>query len=133
MSYASLRSSGAQRLRSFHINDDSIHGTLLTCKTKKPHGVDWPLACPRKGVTGSTEWIRPLLDFRATHEKTNGFEPPFTFPRVNHLWELESAEPPTTPPHDGNLLSCASRSATNVGRRTRYTPLKICAIQRPSG
>ena len=55
MSYASLRFSDARRLKSFDVNHDSIRGALLTCKTKKTHGKNWPWACPRTGITSSTD------------------------------------------------------------------------------
>ena len=32
--YASLRFSDVQRIRTFEVNDDSVHGTLLRSKTK---------------------------------------------------------------------------------------------------
>ena len=64
MSYASLRFSDAQRLKTFEVNSDSIYGTLLTCKTRKQHGLDWPWACPLMGITGTTKWVQPILDFR---------------------------------------------------------------------
>ena len=36
--YASLRFSDFQRLRSFEINADSARGALLTCQPNKQHG-----------------------------------------------------------------------------------------------
>ena len=92
MSYASLRFSDAQRLETFEVNSDSIHGTLLTCKTRKQHGLDWPWACPLMGITGTAKWIQPIPDFRTAHERVNGSHPCFTFPRINHLWQLEIAD-----------------------------------------
>ena len=46
MTYASLRFSDVQRIRSFECNEDAVHGTLLICKTKKQHGQHWPWASP---------------------------------------------------------------------------------------
>ena len=69
------------------------HGTLLRSKTKKPHGLPRQRACPRLGVTGSTEWITPLLDFHITHEKRNGSRPSFLFPTLDRRWEPGKAEP----------------------------------------
>ena len=91
MTYTSLRFSDVQRLRTLAVNEDSIHGTLLQSKTKKPHGLPWPRACPRTGVTGATTWVEPLLDFHRAHEKLNGTPPSFVFPCLNHRWELEKA------------------------------------------
>ena len=91
MTYASLRFSGSQSLLTFEVNEDAAHGTLTSCKTKRPHGLDWPWACPRLGVTGSRDWVAPLVEFRQAHLKANGHEPQFTFPRIDHLWQLESA------------------------------------------
>ena len=45
------------------------------------------------GVFGSTEWANPLIEFHVAHEKQNGSMPSFVFPRLNHRWELEKAEP----------------------------------------
>ena len=92
MTYTSLRFSDVQRLRSLEVNDDSIHGTLLQSKTKKPHGLPWPRACPRIGVTGPTEWITPLMDFHTAHEIQNGARPSFVSPRLNRKWELERSD-----------------------------------------
>ena len=91
MTYASLRFSDVQRLLTFEANEDSAHGTHSQCKTRRPHGLDWPWARPRLGVTGSKEWVRPLLEFRQDHTKANGREPKFTFPRIDHFWKLQSA------------------------------------------
>ena len=93
MTYTSLRFSDVQRLRSLEVDEDSVYGTLLQSKTKKPHGLPWPWACPRMGITGSAKWINPLLDFHDAHEKHNGTRPSFVSPRVNRRWELERAEP----------------------------------------
>lgn len=92
MSFASLRFSDAHRLKSIDVNSDSVYGTLLTCKTKKLHGLDWPWACPIMGMAGAAEWIRPILKYRQAHLRTNGVLPSFTFPCVNRLWELDSAK-----------------------------------------
>lgn len=40
--YASLRSASAHRLMSFEANKDTARGTLLSSKTKKPRGQNWP-------------------------------------------------------------------------------------------
>ena len=92
MTCASLRFSDAQRIRSFGINEDSVHGTLLNCKTKKQHGQFWPWACPREGVTGSRMWVQPLLDMRTTFRRINGNDQTCTFMRIDHAWELIEAE-----------------------------------------
>ena len=65
----------------------------LRSKTKKPHGLPRPWACPRMGVAGSTEWVTPLIEFRVAHEKLNGSRPSFAFPCLNRRWGLEKAEP----------------------------------------
>ena len=91
MTYTSLRFSDVQRLRTLSVNEDSIYGTLIQSKTKKPHGLPWPWACPRTGATGATNWVEPLLDFHKAHEKLNGVPPSFVFPTLNHRWELEKA------------------------------------------
>lgn len=58
-------------------------------------------------MAGSTEWIRPIIDFRAAHAKANGFDPSFTFSRVNLLWEIDSAEPsPCSPARRKLALMC---------------------------
>ena len=92
LSYAIQRISDVQRLGTFEVNSDSVHGTLLQCKTKEPHGLDWPWACPRTGMTGTLDWALPLIEFRTAYAKTNGSEPYFAFTRINHPWELDSAE-----------------------------------------
>ena len=93
MYYTSLRFSDSQRLRPFEVNEDSIRGALLSCKTKKPHGIDWPWAFPRMGMAGAAAWAHPLIDFRDDRAKTNVLENTVTFPRTNQLLELEGAEP----------------------------------------
>ena len=80
MTYTSLRFSDVQRLRILEVNEDSIRGTLLQSKTKKPHGLPRPWACPHTGVTGSAMWINPLIDFHDAHAKRNGSKPSSVFP-----------------------------------------------------
>ena len=92
MTYASLRFSDAQRIRSFEVNNDSIHGTLLNCKTRKAHGLFWPWARPREGITGPRYWVQPLIEMRDAYKKTNGCEPSFTFMRIDHAWQVVSAD-----------------------------------------
>ena len=92
MRNARLRFFDAHGVRSFEANADSIHGELPSCKTKKPSGPDWIWARPLIGMAGSSDWARPLVDYRGARDKTNGVEPTFTFPRVNHLWGLDIAE-----------------------------------------
>ena len=45
------------------------------------------------GMPGTVDWIRPILDFRTAHAKTNGAPPTSTFPRTTRTWELDIAEP----------------------------------------
>ena len=80
MTYASLRFAGVQRLRSLEVDEDPAHGTALLSKTRKPHGLPWPWACPRMGVSGSTECVTPLIEFHVAHEKKNGAGPRSRFP-----------------------------------------------------
>ena len=93
MSYTRLLFSDARRLRTYEVNEDSTSGALLSRKTKKPNLLDWPWAFPRMGMGGAADWARPLIYFRAARAGTNCFEPTFAFPRINRLWEIESAEP----------------------------------------
>ena len=93
MTYTSLRFSDVQRLRSLEVYGGSIYGTLLQSKTKKPHGLPWPWACPSMGITGSSKWINPLIEFHDAREKHNGTRPSFAPPRINHRWELGKTEP----------------------------------------
>ena len=92
MTFASLRFSDAQRLRTFEVNDDSVHGTLISCKTKKLHGQFWPWAFPRRGITGSRDWVQPIVEMRQAYRKINGTDPSFTFMRIDHAWELVAAD-----------------------------------------
>lgn len=93
MIYASLRFSDAQRLRSFEVNDDAAHGTILSCKTRKVRGQFWPWACPMQGLTGSKDWVQPLLNIRTAYSKVNGDDLAFTFMKTDHNWEVVAAEP----------------------------------------
>ena len=63
MTFASLRFADVQRLSSIDANTDLVHGT----KTKKPHGQNWPWACPIVGPTGSTIWAQPIFDLRSAY------------------------------------------------------------------
>ena len=57
MTLTSLRFADAQRLKSLVSDKSSIRGTLLTSKTKRPHGHDWPFARPKLGVFGGRELV----------------------------------------------------------------------------
>ena len=98
MTYAILRFADVQKIRVFGVNADSIHGTILTSKTKKQHGLHWPRACPRMGITKRTDWIQPLLELRNACQKVNGVPTSYTFPRLDHTWALvaEGATPYST-------------------------------------
>ena len=92
MTYSGLRFSDVQRIRSFEINEDSVHGTPLNCKTKKQRGQFWPRARPREGVTGSRVWVQPLLDMRTAFRRINGNDTTYTFMRIDHAWGLIAAD-----------------------------------------
>ena len=93
MTYASLRFADVQRLRPFGVNEDSIRGTLLSSKTKKSHGQNWPWACPLMGLTGATDWIQPIAQLRAAYRKVNGRDMSYTFPRLGRKWLLVAEGP----------------------------------------
>ena len=80
-------------MRSLEVKGDSAHGALLRSKTKKTHVLPRPRACPRLGVTGSTEWVTHLLELHIAKEKQNGPGPSFVFPTLDHRRELKKAEP----------------------------------------
>ena len=67
--YASLRFSDVQRIRSFGINEDSVRDTLLSCKTKKQHGQFWHWAFTREGITGPRDWVQHRIDMRLAFRK----------------------------------------------------------------
>ena len=90
VTYASLRFADVQHLRPFEINRDSIHGTLLCSKTKKPRGPNWPRACPRMGLAGGTHWIQPIVDIRAAYRRANGRDMCYTSPRLDRKLQLVS-------------------------------------------
>ena len=54
------------------MKSDAFHGTLLTCKTRKQHGLGCPWECPLMGIAGTAKRIQPILDFRAAHERVDG-------------------------------------------------------------
>ena len=85
MSFASLRFSDAQRLKSLEVGADSAQGTLLTYKTRKKKGLDWPWAFPLMGMTGTTDWAQPMMYFRTAHERVNGVSPSFAFPILDRV------------------------------------------------
>ena len=123
MTYATLRFSDVQRLRSLAVNDDTTHGTLLQSKTKKPHGLPWPCACPRVGVTGPTEWLTPLMDFHTAHARQNGSRPSFVFPRLNRKWELERADEAAYSSTRRKLaLLCAGIGGPDADSHTLHSP-----------
>ena len=93
MTYASLRFADVQKIRSLEVGADSIHGALLTSKTKRQHGLHWPRACPRMGITKRTDWIRPLLELRNAYQKVNGAQMSYTFPLLDHTWALVAEGP----------------------------------------
>ena len=132
ITYTSLRFSDVQRLRILEVNDDSIRGTLLQSKTKKPHGIPWPWACPRMGASGSTEWATPLIELRVAQEKLNGSRHSCVFPCLNHRWGLEEAEPAAYSPTRRKLALL--RAGLNGPDRETYTlhpPRTFCHPRRP--
>ena len=126
MTYDSLRFPDAQRLRSFEVNEDSAYGTLLTCKTKKQHGQFWPRACPKLGIAGTREWAKPLPDMRQAYRRVNGVEPTFTFPRIDHAWELVAAEPaPYSTTRRRLALMCVALGDPEGERYTLHSPRNL--------
>ena len=99
---------------------------------RNPHGLDWPWAFPRKGVTGATERIRPLLDFRAAHEKTDGFGRR-SRSLVLIIYRNSKALNQPLLRHTAETCSLARRARRQMWGEVRATPpLKISSIQRPT-
>ena len=108
--------------KSLDVNSDSIRGATLQCKTNKPHGLDWPRARPRMGMTGTIYWGRPILDFRTAYARARGSEPTPKFPRISRKLEIDSAEStPYSTTRRKLALLCAVLGA-KMGCLTRYTP-----------
>ena len=120
--FASLRFSDAQRPRSFEVNEASVRGTLLSCKTKKQSGQFRHWACPLQGVTGPREWAQPWMDMRQAYRKINGADPSFARMRLDRARELAAADaaPYSTARRKLALLRAAMWGA---GRRNLHTPL----------
>ena len=93
MTFASLRFADVQRIRSFDVNTDSVHGTLLSSKTKKPHGLNWPWACPIVGLAGSTQCVQPIIELRSAYRRVDGQDMCYTFPRLDRKWKLAAQGP----------------------------------------
>ena len=83
MALTSLRFADVQRLKALGANESSVYGTLLSSKTKRPHGLDWPFAAPISGFNNSPAWLKPVRDFRAAFVRTNGVEPSFLIPKLS--------------------------------------------------
>ena len=92
MTYASLRFSDVQRIRTFGLNEDSVRGALLNCKTRKQRVQFRPWACPREGITGSREWAQPLIDMRLAFRRINGNGRSFTFMWLDRARQLVAAD-----------------------------------------
>ena len=99
MTYASLRFSDVQRLRTFEVNGDSIRGTLLSSEARRHRGLFWPWACRRDGIAGSKQRAHPILDTHTAYEKQNGRPMPFTFLRVGSARRPLATEASTTIAH----------------------------------
>ena len=131
MTLTSLRFADVQRLKSLVSDKSSIHGTLLTSKTKRPHGLDWPFACPKIGFCGNEDWFLPILQFRTAHEKVNGAPPSFLIPKLSFGWEVEKAEAISYSSARRKLtLLCVAAGHTDCEQYTLHTPknfLPSCA------
>ena len=77
MTYAIHRFPDSQKIRTSECNADSVQGSLSSSKTKRNHGLNWPWACPRKGIAGASEWAHPLVDIGAAYRKINCADTPY--------------------------------------------------------
>ena len=78
------------------------------------------------GVSGSTEWNTPLIEFRVAREKMNGPMPSFVFPRLNRRWELEKAEPAAYASTRRKLaLVCAGLNGPEGATYTLHSPMNF--------
>ena len=93
MTYASLRFADVRMMRSFEINEESIHGALLTSETKKHHGRHCPWGWAMMGIANRTNWTQPLLDLRQAYLEVNGAPTQYAFRRLGHTWGLVSEDP----------------------------------------
>ena len=78
------------------------------------------------GMTGTAEWAQPILEFLADRERVNGTPPCFTSPRINHLWQLESADaaPYSTTRRKHSLLCLRHGEANRESYTLRSPPPK---------
>ena len=65
MTYASLRFSDVRRIRSFELNEDSVRGTLLNCKTKA--------SVPTRWLERTSEGTRTVLAMGMPPRRHNWF------------------------------------------------------------
>ena len=135
MTPTSLRFPDVQRLKSLSVNDSSAHGALLNSKSKKPHGLDWPLAAQKRGFSGSNAWLGPILEFRKAFEKVNSSPPSFLIPKLSFSWEIDQAEPISySSARRKLLLLCiaAGAATADAEQYTLHTPknfLHSCATE----
>ena len=126
MSYASLRFADVQKIRTFEFNEDSVYGSLLSSKTRKQHGLNWPWACPRKGIIGTNEWVQPLLDMRTAFRKVNGVEMSYLFPRLDHNWQLVAEGPaPYSTTRRKLALLCVGLGDENAESYALHSPKNL--------
>ena len=122
MTYAILRFSDVQRRRSLETNDDSVNGTLLRSKTKKPNGKNWPWACPRMGVTGECGWVHPILDLRTAYARVNGHQMTYTSPRLDRTWGLVAEGPSPYSTSRKHAPLCVGLGDSNGDSYTLHSP-----------
>ena len=123
MTLTSLRSADVQRSETLETNESSVFGTLLSSKTKRPHGLGWPFAAPLSGFRNSSAWIKPILDFRAAFYRVNGVGPSFLIPKLSFSWDIEGDDAISySAARRKLLLLCLGAGAANYESYTTHTP-----------
>ena len=88
MTYARIMSSDEHRIKDFDANADPARVTLTVDKARMQKGLQRPRAGPIDGITGSSDRIQLVFDYRATYIKKNGTYHSRCAPRINRAWEL---------------------------------------------
>ena len=125
VTYASLRFSDVQRIRSFDVNSDSVWNALKF-ENQERHCQFWPFAFPLEGIAGPTDWDQPILMMQEAYRKLGDRDLTCTFPCVDHAWELVSTEPESYSATRWKLaLVCVALGDTDGETYTPHSPKNL--------
>ena len=119
--HATLRFCDLQRTHCLRLSASGIYGSTWRAQTR----ASWKnrRASPRAGISGASDWFRPLIFFAGAYRKRRGAPPRFPLPQISSNWAIVNDKPGSYATARRLLATAALRfGVPGAGRLALHSP-----------